>query len=235
MALKGEYTVHQLQSWVVGRTWTYRTFPTISHWGTIFVSLEYEPQINNLHMLAALGLSALECLVSPLFYWKAAYKYYKQLSNNLCVHSFTPKDPDISDADPGALLETLKVNWGDFFGFLWQGKNNLSVLCSARCEKVEYTHFEYMCSLLCQDIDDMDADLLGIKKAPAQKLGKNMAKTRPLNEPASSAKKTSITERRKTPLFQDSSNTQICVKSYYSRNDLLVVPVLILNITTVYY
>ncbi|XP_077780347.1 fas-binding factor 1 isoform X1 [Podarcis muralis] len=64
------------------------------------------------------------------------------------------EDPDISDADPGALLETLK------------------------------------------DIDDMDADLLGIKKAPAQKLGKNMAKTRPLNEPASSAKKTSITERR---------------------------------------
>ncbi|XP_060127819.1 fas-binding factor 1 isoform X2 [Zootoca vivipara] len=64
------------------------------------------------------------------------------------------EDPDISDADPGALLETLK------------------------------------------DIDDMDADLLGIKKAPAQKRGKNMAKTQPLNEPASSAKKTSITERR---------------------------------------
>ncbi|XP_061472222.1 fas-binding factor 1 isoform X2 [Rhineura floridana] len=66
------------------------------------------------------------------------------------------EDPDTSDADPEALLETLK------------------------------------------DMDDMEADLLGIKKAssgPVQKLVKNVAKTQPLTELAKSTKTATITEK----------------------------------------
>ncbi|XP_066469876.1 fas-binding factor 1 isoform X2 [Tiliqua scincoides] len=66
------------------------------------------------------------------------------------------EDPDLSDVNPEALLETLK------------------------------------------DMDEMEADLLGIKKAssgPVQKPGKNVEKSQPLVEPARSAKKTTITEK----------------------------------------
>nr|XP_060620632.1 fas-binding factor 1 [Anolis sagrei ordinatus]XP_060620633.1 fas-binding factor 1 [Anolis sagrei ordinatus] len=65
------------------------------------------------------------------------------------------EDPDISDVDPDALLETLK------------------------------------------DMDDMEADLLGIKKAnsePVQKPAKNVTNSQP-SELAKSAKKITITEK----------------------------------------
>nr|XP_056710186.1 fas-binding factor 1 [Euleptes europaea] len=66
------------------------------------------------------------------------------------------EDPDISDVDPEALLQTLK------------------------------------------DMDDMEADLLGIKKAssgPSQKPVKDLEKSQPLTEPIRSAKKTAIDEK----------------------------------------
>ncbi|XP_015269949.1 PREDICTED: fas-binding factor 1 isoform X2 [Gekko japonicus] len=66
------------------------------------------------------------------------------------------EDPDISDVDPEALLETL------------------------------------------EDLDDMDADLLGIKKpnsGPILKPVKDAEKSQPLTEPARSAKKTGVDEK----------------------------------------
>ncbi|KAH0629510.1 hypothetical protein JD844_011614 [Phrynosoma platyrhinos] len=52
-----------------------------------------------------------------------------------------------------------------------------------------------------KDMDDMEADLLGIKKAnsePLQKPSKTLTKPQPSAEPRKSAKKTAITEKGKS-------------------------------------
>ncbi|XP_062976391.1 fas-binding factor 1 [Elgaria multicarinata webbii] len=96
------------------------------------------------------------------------------------------EDPDISDVDPDALLETLK------------------------------------------DMDDMEADLLGIKKTssgPVQKPVKNVAKTQPLNDPARSAKKTTVSEKgdsvsgiKKAPSSTPTTSRQL--KQKFSLEDM---------------